>query len=128
MYSTSRIGAAIPEYIILSIKGEVMDQPNPPLYLFHANTSYILETNTSLRRSAELNKDQTSTSHVTLQDSPPIRIVTESRLDLETDQRSTTCSVSVFQNFMQLLIKKIEDNMFGFGVGGEMENISRPMQ
>jgi len=57
--------------------------PHPPLYLSHNGETFVLDENCSVRRSADTRPSASSTT-----------VVSESVLDLETDQKSTHCLVS----------------------------------
>lgn len=70
-------------------------QPRPPLLLTHGGTTYTLETNTSVRRSIE-NVDVTPPYgfvEVEPIDRHVVSTVSESILDLETNQKTITCDV-----------------------------------
>ena len=77
----------------LSVK-EGSAQPDAPLILEHHGVTYVLQSSSSIRQSSELIPSTVSSS------SAPT--ISESSLDLESNQRSTVCQVSHLNMFMFL--------------------------
>lgn len=68
-------------------------QPSAPLYVVYGATQYTLDMSASVRRSVEQFEPPAGHDWGV---GEPTRAVTESNIDLEGNQKATTCEVSLF--------------------------------
>jgi hypothetical protein len=78
---------------------EGTSQPDAPLILEHQDVIYALQSSSSIRQSSEL----VSTTVSGLNAGTHFRTISESSLDLESNQRSTVCQVYPLILFMLLI-------------------------
>ncbi|KAG2159969.1 uncharacterized protein EDB93DRAFT_1196743 [Suillus bovinus] len=69
-------------------------QPQPPVTLNFRGRTYFLQTSLSVRKVTETPQLSTGTGK-NMEQSIPVRVITESVLDLESNQKFTTCQVTL---------------------------------
>jgi hypothetical protein len=75
------------DWPMFSLSGEGTSQPDAPLILEYQDTTYVLQSSSSIRQSSEVVSPTVSglDTH--------FRTISESSLDLEGSQKSTSCQV-----------------------------------